>query len=103
MSLWIVTRLRDDSTLALPGDGVDQAGHQPGAEHHQHLGAADAAVAVGGAGGLQHKCYGECHRSRDKCHLQIVPDGGHNLQRDGQEGNVHEDVSAGHQGLADSV
>jgi len=36
-------------------------------------------------------------------HLQIVPDGGHNLQRDGQEGNVHEDVSAGHQGLAYSV
>ena len=103
MSLWIVTRLRDDSTRALPGDGVDQAGHQPGAEHHQHLGAADAAVAVGGARGLQHKCYGECHRSRDKCHLQIVPDGGHNLQRDGQEGNVHEDVSAGDQGLADSV
>ena len=107
MSLWIVTRLRYDSTLALPGDGVDQAGHQPGAEHHQHLGAADAAVAVGGAGGLQHKCHGAsneaCHRSRDKCHLQIVPDGGHNLQRDGQEGNVHEDVSGGDQGLADSV
>ena len=107
MSLWIVTRLRDDSTRVLPGDGVDQAGHQPGAEHHQHLGAADAAVAVGGARRLQHKCHGAsheaCHRSRDKCHLQIVPDGGHNLQRDGQEGNVHEDVSGGDQGLADSV
>ena len=83
--MWWLTWLGDDS-WCLPGDAIDQDWHQPGAEHHQHLGAADAAVAVGGPRALQ-----------------IPPDGGHNLQRQRQEGNVHQDVSVGDQGVADSV
>ena len=36
-------------------------------------------------------------------YLQIAPETGHHLQRQRQEGDVHEDVSVGDQGVADSL